>query len=978
MKNWNNLLRAALGALFTMFLISSSAFAQMGTVSRYSVSSETGTWIDATSGGTRLGGYDDNTWSFSLPFDINYDSTTVGAGTTIAMSDDGDFSFRNFSGGYSYCTVELGSSQYPGCIGAFNIDWDYASQSPRGNYWSVTGSSPNRILTMEWYENSIYCCSPTTSFELQIHETSGVIEILYADHSLSTGTSDCGHGAYVGLNGMTSPTSDYIIAESNVTSTPSTDLKFTPPTNAAPQLSLIPKSINFGTLPLNDTETYCVTAYSVGNRTLAINNYYILGDTNFSVESGPSIGDSVAVGSSVQFCIHFIARPSNHSANFVVVTNGKDSGTQVVALTGGGATPLATYTPSALFHRVHTMLRDTSAPQYVYVTNTGAAPLTFNSIYFIGLNPDSYFITHTPQNPLPPDATDSIGVGFSPSLEGLPDAKLVISSNAFNKPYDTVSLFGIGSLPHLVITVPAPGSGNMVMFDSVAVGDSVCQTIQLANVGTDTLQIRKQIVTYGDYDFSFYPLSGTDTTIVPGGTKLVNICFKPLKVGTRIASIRFYTNIPLTFEKPSRDTSQFVINVTGIGVPFGQLVVMGSLVDTAIVGQTNCISDTLMNRGQSVLTVDSLRMTPATSHFALSGATMPLVLQPGQRQIVSLCFKPAARGNEFDTLTFAGTTSDKTINQPVFLQGVGVVQCVSVDSMVTFGTNSMTMVGSQDSTCITVTNCGDLPATYTAEAPKGTGYTLISASTSGVIAPDSTAMFCVRFVPTAIGAANGTITITGGPTAQTVVLGGVGAGVTASATGQPSAPVSIDTCNTFTVTITNNGNVAWTPGTGTIGGTNAADFTIVSGPTPATIAPGGTATVTINFCPKTIGSESMTLTFPSSSPKPVTAFSFSTNGIGSASGVTLRTEEAGFSLGQTYPNPTTGDAAIALTLPYDAPIRIDLIDATGALVKTAYQGNLSQGNQMVNISAKGLPSGTYFYQLSSGDVRLTRQMSVVK
>ena len=973
MKNWNHSLKIAATLLvgLSVFAISTGlVHAQASRVSRYTVTTYSGSITDITGTGNAIvysGGSDDGAATFSAPFAINYDSGTVASGSTIVVGADGAIGFNGTGDGC--CGNWIGSSGHPNLISPFCVDmWNQGNYA----YWEVTGSAPNRVLIIQQPQIAVWPTSNYFNQEILIYETSGEIDFLYGSHSYSTG----GTGG-IGLNGAIGGAFTYL-SYATTSSTPSTDLKFKPFSYAAPQLSLLPKAINYGTLPLGDTEVYCVTAYSVGNQALTISSATIQGDTNFTIVSGPAAGTNVAQGSSVQYCIKFTARPSNHSANFVLATNGRDSGTQIVALSGGGATPLATYTPSALFHRVHVMLRDTSAPQYVYVTNTGAAPLTFNSIYFIGLNPESYIVSHMPQNPLPPDVTDSIGVELTPSIEGLPDAKLVISSNAFNKPLDTVSLFGIGTLPHLVITVPAPGSGNTVNFDSVAVGDSVCQTIQLANVGTDTLQIRKQLVTYGDYDFSFYPLSNGDTTIVPGGTKLVNICFKPLKVGTRLASIRFYTNIPLTFEKPPRDTSQFVINVTGIGVPFGQLAVMGSLVDTAIVGQTNCVSDTLVNRGQSVLTVDSVRMTPASSNFSVSGATLPLVLQPGQTKIVSLCFKPAARGNEFDTLTFAGTTSDKAINQPVFLQGVGVVECVSVDSMVTFGTNAMTLVGSQDSTCITVTNCGDLPATYTAQAPSGTGYTLISASTTGVIAPDSSTEFCVRFVPTAIGAANGTITITGGPTPQTVQLGGVGAGVTASATGQPSAPVPVDTCNTFTVTITNNGNIAWTPGNGTISGTSAADFTIVSGPTPATIAPGGTATVTINFCPKTVGSESMTLTFPSSSPTPVTAFSFNTNGIGASSGVTLRTEENGFSMGQTYPNPTTESATIAITLPYDAPVRIDLINATGALVKTAYQGNLSHGDQMVEISAKGLPSGTYFYQLSSGDVRLTRQMSVIK
>jgi hypothetical protein len=237
----------------------------------------------------------------------------------------------------------------------------------------------------------------------------------------------------------------------------------------------------------------------------------------------------------------------------------------------------------------------------------------------------------------------------------------------------------------------------------------------------------------------------------------------------------------------------------------------------------------------------------------------------------------------------------------------------------------------------------------------------------------------VTFTPTSIGAVNGSISISGGPNPTTTLLGGVGAGVLASASGAPAAPVSIGDCQNFDVTITNNGNVTWTPGAPSIGGANASDFTLVSGPAPTTIAAAGTATVTIKFCPTTQGSESMTLTFPSESPVPVPgAFSFTATGVGATSGVTLRTEQDGFVLGASYPNPTSGQAAIEVTLPKESSVRIDLLDGTGALVRTAFSGNLAQGTQTLALDAKGLPSGTYFYMLTSGDVRLTRQMSLIK
>ena len=747
-------------------------------------------------------------------------------------------------------------------------------------------------------------------------------------------------------------------------------------------LSLLPKSLNFGTATPNTPDTLCVTAYNVGVAPLHITGYSLNGSTAFSMVNAPVVGDSIMPGASTQYCFQFLPLNAGQlTGTFSLSTDAPDSATQSVTLTGYGAVPEVTYGATTLFHRVATMLSDSSQTEYLPVTSSGGAPLAFNSIYFIGMNSNNYIITHYPQNPLPPDAVDSIGVEFVPTIEGRPDASLVVSTNAINNPSDTVSLFGVGTLPHLVITVDSPGVGNTVMFDSVAIGDSVCQTVTLTNPGTDTLQILKQVVTYGDYDFTYQPLTGMDTVILPGGgTQLATVCFKPLRSGDRFATIRLFTNIPRTFEKPSRDTGEFDINVTGIGVPYGHLAIAGTLTDTAVVGKTNCITDTLMNNGQADLTITSAVLSgPNDTAFTLSGPALPTTLSPGQMQVVSLCFAPTAIGTHFDTLTVQGSTSERSLTQALLLQGTGVINCVSADSVVVFGADSMTLVGASDTSCVTVTNCGDLAAKYTASAPVGTGYTLLPpALSTAEVQPGQSTQFCVVFTPTALGASNGTITITGGPNAVTTQLAGVGAGVIASASGMPQLPVTIGMCDTFQVSVHNSGNVAWTPGMGHIGGADSADFAIVSEATPTAIAPGDSAQMTISFCPTKSGTETMTLTFPSAAPAPITAFSYMVSASGTTEGVTLKSSQDGFELGQSYPNPTNGTADIPVTLPMASHVRVDILNATGELVRTAFTGMLSAGTQNISLDAKGLPSGTYFYMLTTGNIQLTRQLSLIK
>jgi hypothetical protein len=207
---------------------------------------------------------------------------------------------------------------------------------------------------------------------------------------------------------------------------------------------------------------------------------------------------------------------------------------------------------------------------------------------------------------------------------------------------------------------------------------------------------------------------------------------------------------------------------------------------------------------------------------------------------------------------------------------------------------------------------------------------------------------------------------------DTLQFTGVGAGVIDSGAGH-GILTQISVCDTFTATIWNQGNIPWTPGLGAI--TSGPDFTAIGTTTPATIQSGQSGTIQVQFCPKTSGTETAELTFPNAIPLPFSG-TVTLSGDGTLAGVAERTEQDGFSLGASYPNPTNGKADVLVTLPRESKVAVVLIDARGATVRTAYTGNLGMGDHVVTLDASALPSGTYFYTLTSGDVRLTREMIV--
>jgi hypothetical protein len=516
-------------------------------------------------------------------------------------------------------------------------------------------------------------------------------------------------------------------------------------------------------------------------------------------------------------------------------------------------------------------------------------------------------------------------------------------------------------------------------FDSVAIGQTVCKTQYITNPGSDTLALLRNYLASADYDFTMTPLMTPDTLIAPGQTRPVNICFTPLKEGIRVATIRFFTNIPRTFPRPGLDTSQFVLSVQGTGVPYGRLSVAGTAVDTGIIGMQTCTTDTLRNTGSAAVTVTSWSLSgPDASEFTVTGATVPFTLQPGQTKIINVCITPTQRGVRSASIIANGTTSGTPVNVTFPLLGYGLQVCASTTPAAPSSAFASTpvLIGQSQTATVTVTNCGDVPTVYTAAVNQtGTDYS-VSPAQSATIAPGLSATFTVTYNASAMGTAAGTLHITGGTavTPMDVPLGAVGGGVTATSTAGDAGDVMVGLCKDITLTISNTGNVAWTPGTPTF---LSGRYSFVS-LSPTTIPAQQSGTLTVKFCPTALGTDATTITFASASPAPIGGFTATATGRGIANGVAETTEAHGFILGQNYPNPATAKSDVSFTTPADALVRIELLDIKGQLLDVLQDGRIGAGDHKLTVDTHSLASGTYYYVLTSGTVRLVRQLTVTK
>ena len=161
----------------------------------YSFSATSGTYTPIT-GGTQIHGAGvDGSCKADYPigFNFQYACQTF---TSVSVSTDGYLTFNSTTTNYLSNNLTTNS---PGYVVA--PLWDDLSTftSPSEVRYKTTGTSPNRIFTVEWYnmEWNYNSSSADISFQVKLYETSNIIKFIYNDLSGSINSAS----ASIGLTG---------------------------------------------------------------------------------------------------------------------------------------------------------------------------------------------------------------------------------------------------------------------------------------------------------------------------------------------------------------------------------------------------------------------------------------------------------------------------------------------------------------------------------------------------------------------------------------------------------------------------------------------------------------------------------------------------------------------------------------------------------------------------------------------------------
>jgi hypothetical protein len=88
-------------------------------------------------------------------------------------------------------------------------------------------------------------------------------------------------------------------------------------------------------------------------------------------------------------------------------------------------------------------------------------------------------------------------------------------------------------------------------------------------------------------------------------------------------------------------------------------------------------------------------------------------------------------------------------------------------------------------------------------------------------------------------------------------------------------------------------------------------------------------------------------------------------------------------LSQNYPNPFNPSTEIAFTLEQDGHVSLIIYDLLGREIRTLLDKTMTQGSYTVTWDGRGafgadLPSGIYFYRLTSGNFNETKLMTLIR
>lgn len=575
-----------------------------------------------------------------------------------------------------------------------------------------------------------------------------------------------------------------------------------------------------------------------------------------------------------------------------------------------------------------TVARNTTNYKYVTVKNFGSATLTISSYGFSTVTPlpapsPSAFTIGGVMS-VAPGSSGTFTVTFRPAALGTTyTSALKINSNDPDESPYALTLTG-ASLPtdsEIGISIDGanlPSGGSLNFGGAVVIGTQVTKTITIANTGDAPLGFSGWSITppagttFTSGPFPFIFSGALPTSIAPGATATVNFIYTPLAAGTH--------NLVATITNSDVDEGSYKINLTGAAVASttppevaiavnGTDLPSGGSISFGTVGVNSSVTRDLVisNSGTGDLRIGAYytqNLTPAGSIAFTTIQAPPQLIPAGGSGVWKVSFRPTTVSAAYTgKLTLYSSDADENafvIN--VSGSGDSTAPEIAIsssganvpnNSVVALGTTLTSTVMSKS---FTIANTGSAPLSLTSWSfispsagfgPGGNAFRLIGTLPTS-LAVSTSATFTIEYSPLQAGDHTSILQVLNNDADESAFK----INLTGHANQNPSAPdiavfngtvevaqngiidfgavprnmntskmITIKNLGANTLNISSLGYTTVTP----VPAPTTSAFN--TGSFPATVAPGATTTLFLNFKPTALStSYSSTLKINSNDP----------------------------------------------------------------------------------------------------------------
>lgn len=615
---------------------------------------------------------------------------------------------------------------------------------------------------------------------------------------------------------------------------------------AASSVVATPGSLSFGPQAPNVVSTAQTITVSNTNISLVYNVTLVV-STNPAFSVSHLCSTLAPSGGSCSISVTFTAATTGpYGGTIDIATTDPAAPLIQVAVSGTVQAGALTFTPSTV-NFGNQVQNTASGPQIVQMFNPTTVPVAITSIVAGG----DFSVSHFCGTSLGPNTACNLNVTFTPSVIGVVNGTLTVTSDALSSP-DVIALTGTGVAPAGSLTVSPTG----LVFAPQTVGTpSAAQLVTLTNNG-------RTPITFSSIAFSgalagFAVANGCGTSLAANATCTLSVTFTPTGAGAVTGSITITS---------TSNSSPDVVSLSGTGVaPVPQVgVTPGSLTFAArTVNTTSPLQTvTVQNTGTGPAIIASITVSGDFQATSLCGGS----LAAAATCTVDVKFTPLVAGARTGTLSIVSDAPGSP--HTVALSGIGIALPVGTldvtPTSIDFGT--LAPGATSPAQLVSVLNSGQSPVALSA-AVSGAPFALATVPASvtacgATLNAGSACSYAVTYAPTANGTSAGTFTITSDASNPSVVVSLFGTAATVTPPRSLSVPARLDfgsqplglTTPGSPLAITNTGATT----VSLVEATPTGDFAVSDGCT--TIAPRATCTLLVTFTPSARGARSGVLT----------------------------------------------------------------------------------------------------------------------